>query len=221
LAKDISHVARSAAVSSKGDTMATASPIRRAVAGDVEHAADILSAASENDPFVAWMFPESQSRRRRVRQIFLLFVLSRFQVDRHCYIADHGAAVWVAPGAWKMSTWQELQAIPGLARTAGRSLPRALYGGAVLEQHHPEEPLHWYLEAMGVAPGYQGRGIGSRLVEPMLERCDAESWPAYLETANARNLGLYERLGFRVSEDFQLRRGPRMWTMWREPMTGR
>jgi hypothetical protein len=31
--------------------MATASPIRRAVAGDLENVADILSAASENDPF--------------------------------------------------------------------------------------------------------------------------------------------------------------------------
>jgi ribosomal protein S18 acetylase RimI-like enzyme len=203
--------------------MATASPIRRAVAGDLENVADILSAASENDPFVVWMFPDTQSRRRRVRQIFL-FVLSRLDADRHCYVADQGAAVWVTPGAWKMSSWQELQAIPGLARAAGRSLPRALYGGAVLDQHHPKEPLHWYLEALGVAPGYQGRGIGSRLVEPMLERCDAERWPAYLETANARSLAFYERLGFRVSEEFGQRRGPRrpggprIWAMWRKPM---
>jgi hypothetical protein len=55
----------------------------------------------------------------------------------------------------------------------------------------------------------------------VLERCDAESWPAYLETANARNLVFYERLGFRVSEEFDLRRDTRIWTMWREPMTGR
>lgn len=186
---------------------------------DLEDVAEILSAASESDPFVAWMLPDTQSRQRRVREI-LLFVLSRLDADRHCYVADQGAAVWVPPGGWRMSTWHELQAIPDLARTAGRSLPRALYGSAVLDEHHPEAPLHWYLEALGVVPGNQGRGIGSRLVKARLERCDAERWPAYLETANARNLGLYERLGFTVSEEFHLRRGPSMWTVWREPMTG-
>lgn len=41
-------------------------------------------------------------------------------------------------------------------------------------------------------------------MRPMLERCDRDGVPAYLETALARNLPLYERLGFTVVAEMRL-----------------
>jgi hypothetical protein len=51
----------------------------------------------------------------------------------------------------------------------------------------------------------------------MLDRCDAEHVPAYLETGTERNVSFYERHGFKVRDMIDLPRGPRMWLMWREP----
>ena len=72
-------------------------------------------------------------------------------------------------------------------------------------RHHVPGP-HWDLSAIGVDPSRQGEGIGSALMAPVLERADAQRMPAYLETATARNVLLYERLGFVVLEELTLPR---------------
>ena len=76
---------------------------------------------------------------------------------------------------------------------------------------------HYYLFALGVLPGEQGKGAGRGLLEPMLERVDTERMPAYLETQCARNVPLYERLGFDVhaQDAFPGLDGLRNWAMAR------
>jgi GNAT superfamily N-acetyltransferase len=69
-----------------------------------------------------------------------------------------------------------------------------------------------------VATAWQGRGFGAALLRPILERCDAEQVPAYLEASTPRNRALYERHGFKVVEECRYASdGPPMWRMWREP----
>lgn len=71
---------------------------------------------------------------------------------------------------------------------------------------------------LGVEPVSQGKGIGSRLLEPMLRRLDQDDFPCYLETDRERNLGFYRRFGFQVRrEGFVPGGGPAFWTMVREP----
>jgi len=42
--------------------------------------------------------------------------------------------------------------------------------------------------------------------------------PAYLEATSPRNRALYERHGFKVTEEFTLGPGsPPLWRMWRPP----
>jgi ribosomal protein S18 acetylase RimI-like enzyme len=80
-----------------------------------------------------------------------------------------------------------------------------------------QEP-HWYLMLVGVDPELQGRGVGSAIIREGLARADRESRPCYLETSEARNLGLYERHGFAVLEEATLGKdGPQAWAMRREP----
>lgn len=93
---------------------------------------------------------------------------------------------------------------------------RAFEIGAILEEHHPGAPC-FHLQLMGVVPEQQGRGIGSRLLAAVLERCDATGTPAYLEATSAANRRLYERHGFEASHVIMLPDGPSLWPMWREP----
>ena len=75
-----------------------------------------------------------------------------------------------------------------------------------------------YLQAIGVAPEYQGRGYGSELLRTMFQRCDLEGLPIYLETETKRNVEMYKKLGFTILKernisdyDFPI------WEMIREP----
>ena len=53
---------------------------------------------------------------------------------------------------------------------------------------------------------------------PILQRCDAERMPAYLESSSARSRALYERHGFEVTEEFSFGPdAPPLWRMWRDP----
>ena len=52
---------------------------------------------------------------------------------------------------------------------------------------------------------------------PVLETCDRERVPAYLEATSERNKLLYLRHGFEVTDEIPLPDGPTMWPMWRSP----
>ena len=89
-----------------------------------------------------------------------------------------------------------------------------------IERRHPAEP-HLYLSVLGTDPERQGGGIGSALLAPVLERCDAGGVAAYLESSKESNVGFYARHGFEVTERMELPDGPPLWLMWRDPRGSR
>ena len=87
----------------------------------------------------------------------------------------------------------------------------------VTDKIHPREK-HFYLQFLGVDPDHQGRGLGTALMRPVLERCDREGCGAYLENSNAVNTPYYKRMGFKVTGLIDMGNGaPALWPMWREP----
>jgi ribosomal protein S18 acetylase RimI-like enzyme len=84
-----------------------------------------------------------------------------------------------------------------------------------MDEQHPPEP-HYYLYMLAVHPDAQGRGHGSALLETGLARVDQERVGAFLETSKERNLPLYRRHGFEVTNAMHLAPGsPKVWFMWR------
>jgi hypothetical protein len=59
--------------------------------------------------------------------------------------------------------------------------------------------------------------MGSALIRPILELCDAAGLPAYLEATSPRNRMLYERLGFEAIGATQVGRCPPITPMLRRP----
>jgi GNAT superfamily N-acetyltransferase len=88
---------------------------------------------------------------------------------------------------------------------------------AVIQKHHPTVP-HWYLYYLATTAHRQSTGIGSALMRPVLQTCDEQGIPAYLEATTERNRALYLRHGFVPAEPLPLPRGgPVLYPMWREP----
>jgi GNAT superfamily N-acetyltransferase len=171
-----------------------------------------------------WFLPDEERRVELARLMFDV-MLRRLHLARgECYTTENvvGGALWVPPGSWRLSFFQQMTLLPSMLRVFGRGLGRVQGGLAVMDSGHPRVP-HFYLDSLGVAPEWQGRGLGSALMQPVLERCDRGRMPAYLNAGSPRSRDLYLRHGFEVTEEFSLPEGgPPLWRMWREPAgTGR
>jgi ribosomal protein S18 acetylase RimI-like enzyme len=200
--------------------MATGSSVRKATLADAPRLAQALASAFQDDPVIAWIFPDER-RRCRVLPAFMEFRLRRlaFPHDEVWMTADGAAAaVWLPPpGRWQLSGPQRLRLLPALVRFLGVRTVSVLGGLERMEARHPRDRSHWYLFILGTEQAAQGRGSGSALLADMLARLDADAMPAYLESSNERNLALYGRHGFEVTSEVAIPGGPRIWPMWRDP----
>jgi ribosomal protein S18 acetylase RimI-like enzyme len=195
-------------------------PVRPAAAADRLTTAAILARAFVDDPAMAYLFQGDAGRPERLRHFFKLMTRVDDNPALWTLALDAGtpvaAAMWRPPGAWATPTSAMLRLLPAMLHTFGFSLPRALALQSRLEAHHPHAP-HWYLQYAGCVPDAQGRGFGGAAIRARLAACDAEGLPAALETATPANVGLYQALGFAVTATYDIKGGPRFWTMWRDP----
>ena len=186
---------------------------------DVPALAATLAQAFSDNPGMSWTFRDPSTRPRKLERGFVDYMGHIWLPRGECWTTDglDGGALWLPPGAWEVPLRVQLRLLPKVMATARLELPRLMRYLALVESKHPHEP-HWYLAILAVSPGRQGRGFGSHLMQPVLERCDRNGEAAYLETDTERDVALYERHGFGVTEEFPLPGGgPPVWLMWREP----
>ncbi len=193
--------------------------IRKAGAEEVEGISRALASAFQDDPVMSWLIRDT-ARRPQILEGNFRLLLSRIWLrheETYTTAATAGASIWDPPGTWRVGIAEQLALLPQAVRIWGRLTPRALRTLTAIERGHPKED-HYYLAVLGVEPERQGRGMGSALMSPILGRCDSEGVPAYLEASSPRNRSLYERHGFKVTEEFRVGAdAPPIWGMWREP----
>jgi GNAT superfamily N-acetyltransferase len=201
----------------------SAPAVTRAVtAGDRPRVVDVLVQAFSDDPVFVHMFPLDIHRREdRLRRFFAVELPRSERLGGAWTTVDAaGAAVWYPPGTWKPSLWLTLRQTPSMLRILGRQAAIAGRVLSTMQAHHPERP-HWYLLYVGAATGRRGAGVGTALLRPVLDRCDDEILPAYLEATTDRNRALYRRHGFEELQELALPDGgPVLYPMWREPRGG-
>jgi GNAT superfamily N-acetyltransferase len=205
---------------------------------DLDDAAVVLARAFAEEPGNRALFPDPELRRRylelgaRIKLDATLPYASVYGLEVEGRPA--GIAVWHPPkvkprplGAIARSRRELLVQAPELARGTPHVLsmlpPHARAGIRLLRARNrgAEEASRgraWYLAILATDPDLQGRGVARRLLDHVLDRCDADGLAAWLETTDPVNPPLYEHLGFRtvlhVEDAAWL---PGFWVMRREP----
>ncbi len=195
--------------------------IRAAEAADTAAITGVLCRAFDRDPVMNWVLRQDAARGAAFEWMFQLSM--SLTLPHGCvYTTDDlsAAALWTPPGRWRWRAgwFRQLKETPGFVRAVGVTrLRRVVPAVAALEARHPAQP-HFYLFQLAVDPPRQGQGIGSALLRHVLNECDRDGIPAYLENSNPRNTPLYERHGFEVTERHHIGgNGPPLWLMWRKP----
>jgi GNAT superfamily N-acetyltransferase len=207
----------------KNGYMATAlKPIeaRTAAADAVPTVAAALADAFINDPVYTWMLPGTLRLKPRLRTMFA--------AEMEQYVLPNGGTVWTTsdydgavcelpPGAWEMPKSMTGKEALKWLRAFGARLLLAGRVRRAMEERHLLEP-HFYVRIVGVRTPQQGKGVGSALMQPTLQRADSAGLPAYIEASSERSAALYERLGFAHMDVLELPDGgPPVWRMRRPP----
>lgn len=191
--------------------------VRHALARDAQGAVDALVRGFADDPLFAWMCPDPERRPEFLKRFLEPCFRSGLSRGNTYVLSDWGgAALWGPPDVAYFDEADLLALIEAMAFGAGHRVDDV--GGPLTEltELHPSEP-HFYLDTLALDPGHRGKGLGGPLIAPILQTCDREGLPAYLESSNPRNLSFYERHGFEVRHHLDMPDGPRVHTMWREP----
>ncbi|MCB1704597.1 MAG: GNAT family N-acetyltransferase [Halioglobus sp.] len=183
-------------------------------ATNTDQAIRVIAEAFADDPVINWTCNHPPSV-----QPFFEITLPVLIPHRLTYLdpQGRGAASWLGPDQ-KLNWPVTLSNVVKIMKLGGlKGVYRMLLSGAKTEKYHPKTP-HYYLFAIGVTPGNKGRGLGTALIKPLLQRCDMEGIPAYLENSKAENLPFYEGHGFKVLQQIRFAASaPPVWLMWREP----
>ncbi|AZP20349.1 GNAT family N-acetyltransferase [Streptomyces aquilus] len=200
--------------------------IRAAGASDRDLVVRLLDVAFQDDPVSRWVFPGDEYRRATHHQLMAAFtdiVLADGRID----LTEDGTAcaLWLSVPAEEHAEGEgegegegEEDGPAQLRASIDPANERIELVARLTQEVHPAGRAHEYLWMIGVSPDRQGEGLGTALIGAVLDRCDREGLPAYLEASNARSRALYERLGFALPDrPLVLPDGPQMWPMWREP----
>ncbi len=190
--------------------------VRQATAQEVGTIGAVLARAFYEDPVFTYFFPDDERRARRTPSLFRREAARvRRTGEVWCGAGIEAAALWSAPGRWRVTGLDAVREAP-TALLFGRRIPLAFRYLQELEKAHPRQP-HWYLGVLGTDPLQQGKGFGSAVMAPVLKRCDESGVAAYLESSKEANVPFYERHGFRVTRELTVKGGPTEWLMWRDP----
>ena len=168
-----------------------------------------------DDPFVSYLVPKREQRIAKLPKLFRL--LFRLGIPFGAVDVTNNieaAAIWRPPGAWHVPIWQYVTNGPAFLDIFGLNVMGAFVAMDRLERRHPREP-HWYLQAIGTAPEFQGKGYGGVLLRHQLAMIDGAHLPAYLEASKKSNVPLYGSFGFVQTGEINMPDGPTLYPMWR------
>lgn len=173
--------------------------------GDKPVVIEILAKAFDANSSVNYIIKQDSKREKRIRALmdYSFEVCTAFG---DVFVSDdHKACVLVVYPDKKKTTLQSiLLDIKLILLAVGLgNVSKALKREKLISNIQPKIPMA-YLWFIGVDPDAQGRGIGAKLLQEIIEYSSRNNRPLYLETSTVRNLSWYKKFGFELYSEQDL-----------------
>ncbi|MDG4822001.1 GNAT family N-acetyltransferase [Asanoa sp. WMMD1127] len=168
--------------------------VERATAADRQQVVETVVAAFDQDPAFRFFFRDPVTRDAEAAE-FAGHLFDQRVAPGTTWVIEGGRslAMWDAPRGWSSSEGEPKLAVSDEALARLDDYHRAVQG------FFPRRQPFWYLGVLATHPSHAGRRLGREVMKPGLAAAAAAGLPAYLETTNPHNVGVYERAGWRVS----------------------
>ncbi len=174
---------------------------------DIAAAIETMVRAFRNYSLFTYFYPDMEERERRMPATFRCSIRRCLLYGEAYAISPYmeGVVLWLPSSKVAMTPWQTLRCGKvSLALTERPEVRRKTvsfneYAVPMHRRLMPQE--HMYLWILSVDPAFQGEGLTTRMLAPMLERLDRRGLPCFVETHAEENVPIYRHFGFEVLDE--------------------
>ena len=176
---------------------------------------EILTNSFEDNKSVNYILKQDDKRLERVRNLMdYSFEVCYMFGDVFLSEDRNACALIVLPDTKKTNLRSVLLDLKLIFTCTGiGNIKKTLDREGKIKKLHPKEPMY-YLWFIGVDTKQQNRGVGSKLLNEVLQQASLKNRSTYLETSTLKNIPWYEKFGFKIYGELDL--GYRLYFMKRE-----
>lgn len=186
---------------------------------DLDDAIKIYAEAFVDDPLFQYFLPNENSRLKTLYSFFRAVMKYSIQFGEIYGIGEPlgGLALWETPlvkKKIKLRGFVQCRFERVIFSPFFWTFLRAARVGLKAKKLHKKyaQGDHFYLNILAVHPDFQGNGLATKLVKPMIKKARDHGMDVYLETSNKENVPMYEHLGFEAVE--QVNFGDNQLSIW-------
>lgn len=166
---------------------------------------DILTKSFDTNKSVNYIVKQDKKRVQRVRAL-MDYSFEICYLFGEVFLSDNkrACALILYPDKKKTTLKSILLDIKLILSCVGLSnVKKALTRESKIKKIQPKEPMY-YIWFIGVDPVYQNSGIGTELLNEVIEDSSRKKRPIYLETSTTKNLPWYKKFGFDIYNELDL-----------------
>jgi GNAT superfamily N-acetyltransferase len=166
---------------------------------------DILTQSFETNKSVNYIIPQDEKRIRRIRALMdYSFEICSLFGEVFISDDDNACALIVYPDKKKTTLKSIVLDVKLILQCVGfKNIKKTLSREALIQKIQPKETMT-YLWFIGVKLTEQNKGIGSLLLQEIIDHSIQNKRPIYLETSTIKNLPWYGKFGFKVYSEQDL-----------------
>ena len=165
-----------------------------------ERVIEILSECFEKNKSVNWIVKQDSKRKERIKDLMNYSFEACIETGQIYITEDLTGAIICSNSDDKLPileeaylTFQFVVKVTGI-EGIGKTLRREKY----INSFHPKDEEFIYIWFIGLKKSEQGRGVGSAMLQEVINQSNNEKKAIYLETSNEQNLKFYKKHGFEV-----------------------
>lgn len=179
--------------------------MKKAAYGDKNLIKSILCKSFDDNQSVNYIAKQDHLRTQRIDSLMDYSFETCYKFGEVFLSDDRNACALVLYPHQKKATFSSIYLdIQLLLNCIGvENMGKAMKRESSIKKIQPKVPMY-YLWFIGVDPKAQGSGIGSNLMEAIIQDSQRKSLPIYLETSTLRNLPWYKKFEFDIYYELDL-----------------